>query len=69
MRRYVAWLRQKLELSFRRLETEPGEEAQVGIGSGALVVAPDGQQRRPWIFRIVLGHILGNIVGLLSVAL
>jgi transposase len=56
VRRYVARLRQKLELPFRRLETEPGEEAQVDFGSGALVIAPDGQQRRPWIFRIVLSH-------------
>lgn len=56
VRRYVARLKQKLELPFRRLETEPGEEAQVDFGSGALVVAPDGQQRRPWIFRIVLSH-------------
>src|SRR3954454_5766833 len=55
VRRYVARLRQKLELPFRRLETEPGEEAQVDFGSGAVVVA-DGQQRRPWIFRIVLSH-------------
>jgi len=54
VRRYVARLRQKLELPFRRLETESGEEAQVNFGSGAPVVAPDGQQRRPWIFRIVL---------------
>lgn len=56
VRRYVARLRQKLELPFRRLETEPGEEAQVDFGSGALVIAADGQQRRPWIFRIVLSH-------------
>jgi transposase len=56
VRRYVARLRQKLELPFRRLETEPGEEAQVDFGSGALVISPDGQQRRPWIFRIVLSH-------------
>jgi len=56
VRRYVARLRQKLELPFRRLETEPGEEAQVDFGSGALVIASDGQQRRPWIFRIVLSH-------------
>jgi transposase len=56
VRRYVARLKQKLELPFRRLETEPGEEAQVDFGSGALVIASDGQQRRPWIFRIVLSH-------------
>lgn len=56
VRRYVARLRQKLELPFRRLEMEPGEEAQVDFGSGAPVVTPDGQQRRPWIFRIVLSH-------------
>ena len=56
VRRYVARLRQKLELPFRRLETEPGEEAQVDFGSGAMIVDSAGQQRRPWIFRIVLSH-------------
>ncbi len=56
VRRYVARLRKRVELPFRRLETLPGEEAQVDFGSGAPVIGPDGKRRRPWIFRIVLSH-------------
>ena len=56
VRRYVARLRQKLELPFRRLETVPGEEAQVDFGSGAPILQANGSSRRPWIFRIVLSH-------------
>jgi transposase len=56
VRRYVARLRQKIELPCRRLETLPGEEAQVDFGTGAPVIGPDGKRRRPWVFRIVLSH-------------
>ena len=56
MRRFIARLRQKVPLPFRRMETEPGEEAQVDFGSGAAVRTPEGKVRRPWIFRIVLSH-------------
>jgi transposase len=47
VRRYVARLKQKLELPFRRLETEPGEEAQVDFGSGALVITAGGSAPKP----------------------
>ena len=33
---------------FRRLETLPGEEAQVNFGTGPPVIGPDGKRRRPW---------------------
>lgn len=56
VRRFVARLRQKTPLPFRRIETDPGEEAQVDFGSGALVRSDDGKTRRPWIFRIVLSY-------------
>jgi transposase len=56
VRRYVARLRKRIELPCRRLETLPGEEAQVDFGSGAPVIGADGKRRRPWIFRIVLSH-------------
>lgn len=56
VRRYVARLRKRVELPCRRLETLPGEEAQVDFGSGAPVIGADGKRRRPWIFRIVLSH-------------
>jgi transposase len=40
----------------RRLECEPGEEAQVDFGSGAPVVTPEGRRRKTHVFRIVLSH-------------
>lgn len=54
VRRFVLQLLNKAELPVRRMETLPGEEAQVDFGTGAPVRTPDGQVRRPWVFRIVL---------------
>lgn len=56
VRRYVAKLDAKSPLPFRRIETPPGEEAQVDFGTGAWVLSADGKRRRPWVFRIVLSH-------------
>jgi len=56
VRRFIARLMQKTPLPFRRMETEPGEEAQVDFGTGAMVRMADGKVRRPWIFRIVLSY-------------
>jgi transposase len=56
VRRFIARLRRKTPLPFRRMETEPGEEAQVDFGTGAPVVGSDGKRRRPWMFRIVLSY-------------
>ncbi|MGO9598372.1 MAG: IS21 family transposase [Isosphaeraceae bacterium] len=56
VRRFIARLRQKVPLPFRRMETGPAEEAQVDFGSGAAVRTSDGKVRRPWIFRIVLSY-------------
>ncbi|MCY2962062.1 MAG: IS21 family transposase [Planctomycetota bacterium] len=56
VRRYVAKLRAHRPLPFRRLETEPGVEAQVDFGQGAWVVDPQGKRRRPWVFRVILSH-------------
>ena len=56
VRRYVARLAARTPLPFRRIETPPGEEAQVDFGAGAWIAMPDGKRRRPWIFRIVLSH-------------
>ena len=56
VRRFVARLRQKTPLPFRRMETEAAEEAQVDFGTGAMVRMADGRLRRPWIFRIVLSY-------------
>ncbi len=56
VRRFIARLRHKTPLPFRRMETEPGEEAQVDFGTGAAVRTADGKVRRPWVFRIVLSY-------------
>jgi transposase len=56
VRRFVHRLEPVHELPFRRLECEPGDEAQVDFGTGAPVVTPDGKRRRTHVFRIVLSH-------------
>jgi transposase len=56
VRRFVRRLEQVHELPFRRIECEPGEEAQVDFGTGAPVVGPDGKRRRTHVLRIVLSH-------------
>jgi hypothetical protein len=43
-RRFIANLRQTHPLPVRRLETPPGEEAQVDFGRGARVISPDGRR-------------------------
>ena len=44
--RFVRRLGRTRELPFRRMECEPGEEAQVDFGSGAPVVDRDGRRRK-----------------------
>jgi hypothetical protein len=39
-----------------RIEVQPGEEAQVDFGSGAILIEPQGARRRSWIFRVVLSY-------------
>jgi len=56
VRRFVAKLRTKQPLPYRRMEVEPGEEAQVDFGTAAPVIDADGKRRRPWLFRIILSH-------------
>ena len=56
VRRFVLRLGQKRPLPFRRMECEPGEEAQIDFGTGAWVADEQGKRRRPWMFRIVLSH-------------
>ena len=56
VRRFIARLRRKTPLPFRRIETAPAEEAQVDFGTGAAVRTAEGQVRRPWVFRIVLSY-------------
>lgn len=56
VRRFLKHLRREDPLPFRRMECAPGEEAQVDFGQGAPVVGPDGQRRRPHVFRVVLSY-------------
>jgi hypothetical protein len=43
-------------LPVRRLECEPGEEAQVDFGTGAPLIGPDGKRRKTHVLRIVLSY-------------
>lgn len=54
VRRFVLRLSSNTALPFRRLETLPGEEAQIDFGTAAPVISPQGKQRRPWMLRVVL---------------
>lgn len=54
--RFVRRLGRTRELPFRRMECDPGEEAQVDFGSGATIVGRDGKRRKTHVFRIILSH-------------
>jgi len=56
VRRLVKKLTAALSAPFRRMECEPGAEAQVDFGRGAPIVGPDGKRKATWVFRIVLSH-------------
>jgi transposase len=56
VKRFVRSLIGGPELPFRRLECEPGAEAQVDFGQGAPYMDAAGKRRRPHVLRVVLGH-------------
>jgi transposase len=56
VRRFVRRLEEAHQLPFRRIECDPGDEAQVDFGTGAPLVGPDGKRRKTHVFRIVLSH-------------
>ena len=56
VRRFVRKLRTTSPLPFRRMECQPGAEAQVDFGTAAPLITPEGKRRRPHLFRIVLSH-------------
>jgi transposase len=56
VRRFINHLEEHFELPFRRMETGPGEEAQIDFGTGASLLLPDGKRRRTHVFRVVLGY-------------
>jgi transposase len=55
VKRFVRRLGATVPLPFRRMESEPGKEAQVDFGSGAWVLER-GKRSRPHILRITLSH-------------
>lgn len=56
VRRYILRLGKKIPLPFRRMEVDPGEEAQIDFGTGAPVITTEGKKRRPWMLRVILSH-------------
>jgi len=56
VRRFVAALREVRELPVRRIESPPGEEAQIDFGTAAWVTPDGGKRKRPWALRVVLSH-------------
>lgn len=56
VRRFVKKLRAEKPTAFRRIEVEPGWEAQVDFGTGAPIVGKDGKRRRTHVLRVVLSH-------------
>jgi len=56
VKRYVRRLRGTRPLPFRRMECEPGQEAQIDFGTGPPIVPSEGRRRRTHVFRIVLSH-------------
>jgi len=54
--RYVRRQQAVTGLPFRRIETAPGEEAQVDFGTGARVLSEDGRRKKTHLFRIVLSY-------------
>jgi len=57
VKRFVRRMRTDRELPFRRIECEPGAEAQIDFGTGApIITGPDGKRRRTHVLRLVLSH-------------
>jgi transposase len=56
VRRYVARLTRTHEWPLRRLECEPGHEAQADYGRGIPLVDGQGRRRKTHLFRLVLSH-------------
>jgi transposase len=51
IKRFLRHLRKTTPVPFRRMETAPGQEAQVDFGSGAPIVGADGKRRRTHVSR------------------
>ena len=56
VRRFVRRLKRSTPLPFRRMEVQPGAEAQIDFGTGAPIFLEDGRRRRTHVLRVVLSH-------------
>ncbi len=56
VKRFVRQLEAAAPLAFRRMECNPGDEAQVDFGTGAPIITTEGKRRRTHVFRIVLSY-------------
>jgi transposase len=56
VRRFVRRLEQSHELPFRRIECDPGDEAQIDFGTGAPIIGDDGKRHKTHVLRVVLSH-------------
>jgi len=56
VKRFVRRLGKTSPLPFRRMECEPGQEAQVDFGPGAPVTQPGGRRKRYPVLRVVLSY-------------
>jgi transposase len=55
VKRFIRRINAVTPLPFRRMETAPGEEAQVDFGQGAWTIK-DGKKKRPHLLRVVLSY-------------
>jgi transposase len=56
VRRYLKRVGAPRPLPFRRMECEPGAEAQIDFGAGARITTPEGKRRKTHVLRVVLSH-------------
>jgi len=56
VRRFLRTLGRTRPIPLRRMESAPGDEAQVDFGAGAPLVSTDGKRRKTHVFRVVLSH-------------
>jgi len=54
VRRFVRRLGKSHPLPFRRIESAPGEQAQVDFGTGAPIITAQGRRKKSHVFRITL---------------
>jgi transposase len=56
VKRIVRRLNGSTEAPFRRIEREPGAEAQADFGKGAALIGPDGRRRSSHVLRVSLSY-------------